>query len=165
MVVIVNAQFTVDKIGLLHKISSLRLKQRAGQGLYRACTDVGKKTASLQKGAFCTSHPVDMQRLVHSRACIRHAFCLEPLAQGCRNPFWAARQRQPDPSTAGKNGSSVSAANVRKSFTAKPANGRAFAAHAFFANACMPFFFERPDRDPGLQPTRPHFLFCQTGFF
>ena len=31
-------------------------------------------------------------------------------------------------------------------------------------HACR-FFFERPDLDPGLQPTRPHFLFCQTGFF
>ena len=150
MVVIVNAQFTVDKNGLLHKISSLRFRQGAGQGLYRACTDVGKKTASLQKAAFCTSHPVDMQRLVHSRACIQHIFCPEMVAQGCRTPLVGqadsaslrCRQR------AG-TGSGVSATSVSTSFPAKPSNARAFAAHVFLRTHASRFFFERPDLDPG----------------
>jgi hypothetical protein len=34
---------TVDKHGLLHKISSLRPTKRTGQRLYRACTDGGEK--------------------------------------------------------------------------------------------------------------------------
>jgi hypothetical protein len=48
LVVIVNDAFSVDKQRLLHKISSLRAAGRAGQGLYRACTDGGEKTCCLQ---------------------------------------------------------------------------------------------------------------------
>jgi hypothetical protein len=48
LVVIVNDEFTVDKMGLLHRISGLRAAERAGQGLYPACTDVGEKTSCLQ---------------------------------------------------------------------------------------------------------------------
>ena len=48
LVVVVNAVFAVDKTGLLHKISSLGDAERAGQELYRPCTDVGEKTSCLQ---------------------------------------------------------------------------------------------------------------------
>lgn len=65
LVVIVNDQFTVDKKSFLHKISGLRQRELAGQGLYPACTDVEEKTAGLQKSRFCTSDPVHIQRLFH----------------------------------------------------------------------------------------------------
>jgi hypothetical protein len=48
LVVIVNDDLPVDKKGLLHRISGLRAAEPAGQGLYRACTDVGEKMPCLQ---------------------------------------------------------------------------------------------------------------------
>jgi hypothetical protein len=48
LVVIVNDDAVVDKKRFLHKISGLRARELAGQELYRACMDVGEKTACLQ---------------------------------------------------------------------------------------------------------------------
>ena len=71
---IVNDDVVVDKKSFLHKISSLRRRELAGQGLYPASTDVGEKTACRSRRRFCTSDPVHIQRLVHSRAVFRPLF-------------------------------------------------------------------------------------------
>ena len=81
---IVNDDVVVDKKSFLHKISSLRRHELAGQGLYPARTDVGEKTACQQRSRFCTSDPVHIQRLVHSRAASRRfqtAFCWQNRSQ------------------------------------------------------------------------------------
>jgi len=83
--VIVNDAVVVDKKNFLHKISSLRQRQPAGKSLYLACTDVGEKTACLQRSRFCTSDPVHIQRLFHSWAACKPLFAGKTgFRQGCR---------------------------------------------------------------------------------
>ena len=71
---IVNDDVVVDKKSFLHKISSLRRRELTGQGLYPASIDIGEKTACRSRRRFCTSDPVHIQRLVHSRAAFRPLF-------------------------------------------------------------------------------------------
>jgi hypothetical protein len=47
LVVVVNVVISVDKFGLLHKINSLIVTKRAGQGLYRSGMDGGEKKLCL----------------------------------------------------------------------------------------------------------------------
>jgi hypothetical protein len=68
MVVIVNAGLAVDKTEFIYSVNGLRAPGAAGQALYRRCTDVGQKTWTQKKRLFCTSGPVDMQAVFHSRA-------------------------------------------------------------------------------------------------
>lgn len=71
LVVIVNAASAVDKGDFIYSINGLRDFQYAGKGVYRSGTDVGQNFSSLQRRGFCTSDPVDMQRVVHRRAGFR----------------------------------------------------------------------------------------------
>jgi hypothetical protein len=68
IVVIVNASLAVDKKEFIYNVNGLRDHEAAGQALYRCRTDVGQKPGEQKKRLFCTSAPVDMQHLVHSRA-------------------------------------------------------------------------------------------------
>lgn len=65
---IVNAGSAVDKQGFVYSVNGLREFQYVGKRLYGCRTEVGQQWASLQSSAFCTSDPVDMQPLFHSRA-------------------------------------------------------------------------------------------------
>jgi hypothetical protein len=65
MVVIVNANRTVDKQDFFHNIKRLRAIKLDGKTLYPDCTEVGQKMSCLQEAAFCTSHPVDTQPVFH----------------------------------------------------------------------------------------------------
>jgi len=65
MVVVVNAEVSVDKIDIFHKISSLRDLKRAEQTLYASWTNVGQKIPRFVNATFYTSDPVDIKRLVH----------------------------------------------------------------------------------------------------
>jgi hypothetical protein len=68
MVVIVNALPAVDKTEFVYSVNGLRAPGSAGQALYRCWTVVGQKAGEQKNGRFCTSGPVDMQDLFHSRA-------------------------------------------------------------------------------------------------
>jgi hypothetical protein len=160
LVVIVNAQSPVDKIGLLHKISSLRHRQGAGQGLYRACTDVGKKTASLQEAVFCTSHPVDMQRLVHSRACIRRAFCRQAGTTGVQQPVLRS-QAAP---ACRRHDEAAFLAGVRIFAFCQTCKQSIIYGTSFSANGCRPIFFGRPDLDSVCSRDLRGSFFCQTAW-
>lgn len=65
LVVIVNGGFCVDKFDFINRISRLRLEKVAGKDLYLRRMTVGQKFACEQSRWFCTSHPVDIHRLVH----------------------------------------------------------------------------------------------------
>lgn len=67
MVVIVNASLAVDKTEFIYSVNGLRAPGAAGQALYRRCIDVGQKIWKQKKRSFCTSGPVDMQAVFHSR--------------------------------------------------------------------------------------------------
>jgi hypothetical protein len=84
MVVIVNAFLPVDKKEFVYSVNGLRAHESAGQALYRCCTDVGQKAGEQKKRLFCTSGPVDMQRLFHSRA----GFVCKQSACRMRTLFW-----------------------------------------------------------------------------
>jgi len=73
----------VDKPEFIYSVNGLRAHGAAGQALYRCCTDVGQKPVWQKKRLFCTSGPVDMQDLFHSRPGFA---CLEALA-GCEQGF------------------------------------------------------------------------------
>ncbi len=79
MVVIVNALPAVDKTEFVYSVNGLRTRGVAGQALYRCCTDVGQKAGEQKNRLFCTSGPVDMQDLFHSRA----GFACQPGLAGC----------------------------------------------------------------------------------
>jgi hypothetical protein len=66
--VIVNAGSAVDKQGFVYSVNGLREFQYVGKGVYERRSEVGQESASLQTRGFCTSDPVDMQRVFHSRA-------------------------------------------------------------------------------------------------
>ena len=68
MVVIVNALPAVDKTEFVYSVNGLHASGTAGQALYRCWTDVGQKPGEQKNRPFCTSGPVDMQDLFHSRA-------------------------------------------------------------------------------------------------
>ena len=90
MVVIVNAFLSVDKTEIIYSVNGLRAHGAAGQALYRRCTDVGQKTWKQKKRSFCTSGPVDMQAVFHSRVGFQGDFVVLH-ASSC-----ADRQRQQD---------------------------------------------------------------------
>lgn len=69
IVVVVNGDFSVDKSGKPIRVMAVRESKVLGQSLYRAGTVVGQKKACGQKGRFCTSRPVDIQRLIHNSVC------------------------------------------------------------------------------------------------
>ncbi|WP_166889138.1 hypothetical protein [Massilia sp. CCM 8734] len=62
---IVNVRFCVDKSGFINRIKRLRIEKVAGKGLYLQRMTVGQKFACEQSRWFCTSHPVDIHRLIH----------------------------------------------------------------------------------------------------
>jgi hypothetical protein len=66
----------VDKKKFIYSVNGLRDRGSAGQALYRCCTDVGQKSRQGKIRSFCTSGPVDMQDLFHSRAGFA-AVCLQ----------------------------------------------------------------------------------------
>lgn len=80
---IVNDDVVVDKKSFLHKISSLRRRELTGQGLYPASIDIGEKTACRSRRRFCTSDPVHIQRLVHSRTAFRPLFAGKTGVEQC----------------------------------------------------------------------------------
>lgn len=161
MVVIVNAYLSVDKTGLLHKISSLGRTKRAGQGLYRACTDVGKKKPGGQSSAFCTSGPVDMQGLVHSRAGFKDGFLATPGLRtpaagkfsgklGMQGPYGAVVNchRLGIRSSARTDSATVACCSDRSRrrhppfVFAKPSSSRSAPACLLVGNPCAPIFFQ-----------------------
>ena len=58
----------MDKDEFVYSVNGLRVAAGTGKALYRCRSKVGQKSPMLQNGAFCTLHPVDMQRLFHKRA-------------------------------------------------------------------------------------------------
>jgi hypothetical protein len=73
LVVIVNERKIVDKCLKLFVNSCLRVEKSAGQGLYHQGTVVGQKSGCGQRSWFCTSHPVDIQRVIHTA--VARIFC------------------------------------------------------------------------------------------
>ena len=67
IVVIVNAERTVDKSGLLHMLKGLRRFEKAGQALYAARTLTGQKSGWSLAWGLRTNRPVDMHGVVHIR--------------------------------------------------------------------------------------------------
>jgi hypothetical protein len=65
LVVIVNEAMFVDKSEFINKIIGLAGKKLVGQGLYPAGMIVGQKCGCGESRGFSTSHPVDIQRLIH----------------------------------------------------------------------------------------------------
>ncbi|NHZ65227.1 hypothetical protein F1735_23495 [Massilia sp. CCM 8694] len=62
----------MDKSGFINRINRLRIEKVAGKGLYLRRMTVGQKFACEQSRWFCTSHPVDIHRLIH--------MCCQPVA-------------------------------------------------------------------------------------
>jgi hypothetical protein len=83
----VNALLSVDKTELVYSVNGLRAPGSVGQALYRFWTDVGQKAGEQKKRLFCTSAPVDMQVLFHTRA----GFVCRQSACRMQTLFWMQR--------------------------------------------------------------------------
>jgi len=83
MVVIVNAFLAVDKKEFVYSVNGLRVHGSAGQALYRCWTDVGQKCREPPERGFCTSSPVDMQAVFHSRAVFQGVFTVQLAVFAC----------------------------------------------------------------------------------
>ena len=88
LVVIVNERKTVDKYLKLFVNSCLRHEKGAGQGLYRSGTVVGQKNGCGQSSWFCTSHPVDIQRVIHTELARIFIFGLQIFLQVFKEIFF-----------------------------------------------------------------------------
>jgi hypothetical protein len=67
LVVVVNADFFVDKSFFTHRIKHLPWLTIAVKSRYPAWEIMGQILAVWQKGGFCTSRAVDIQLFVHRR--------------------------------------------------------------------------------------------------
>ncbi|MBC7858990.1 MAG: hypothetical protein H7Z39_09480 [Burkholderiaceae bacterium] len=66
IVVIVNGHFFVDKSVNASKIINLPRRKLLAQTLYPDRMSLGQKNGCAQMSSFPTSHPVDMQALIHN---------------------------------------------------------------------------------------------------
>jgi len=69
----------VDKACLLHSINGLRRRLRAGKSLRLVLTILGQQIRFRKSRLFCTSAPVDIQRLFH-----------KPIQSGIAKPLLVA---------------------------------------------------------------------------